>query len=64
MSLPERARAQPRDTPDNDPQEKIGPTRLHRPPHPRELQAVLDGVPERLARRSRIERASLAKLGQ
>ena len=50
MSLPERARAQPRDTPDNDPQ-GVGPTRLHRPPHPGELQAVLDGVPERLASR-------------
>ena len=45
----ERARAQPRDTP--DPQEKIGPTRLHRPPHPGELAGVLRDVPPRLSSR-------------
>ena len=34
-----------------EPQEKPWPVRLHRRPVEGELQAVLDGVPERLARR-------------
>jgi hypothetical protein len=35
----------------DEPQEKPWPVRVHRRPREGELQAVLDGVPERLARR-------------
>ena len=60
MSLPsrrsqdesrERSYAKTRGTHRDEQREKVGPTRLHRRPREGELQTVLEGVPERLARR-------------